>query len=71
MPHSRPMPVIAPGCHELRVPDKNVTWRVVYYVAPDAVIILDVFKKKGKKTPKSVVEKCRSRLRAYLEAAKE
>jgi hypothetical protein len=30
LPHSRPMPVIGPRCHELRVPDGRLTWRTIY-----------------------------------------
>lgn len=26
MPHSRPMPAIGAGCHELRIKDRNVDW---------------------------------------------
>jgi len=29
MPASRPMPAIGPRCHELRIVDENVTWRIV------------------------------------------
>jgi phage-related protein len=32
MPHSRPMPSIGKYCHELRVNDASVTWRVVYRI---------------------------------------
>jgi phage-related protein len=39
------MPNIAPGCHELRIVDGKVSWRIVYYIVTDAVVILDVFKK--------------------------
>lgn len=42
-----------------------MTWRVVYRVDPDAVVILDVFAKKTQKTPISVVQACRRRLREY------
>ena len=65
LPHSRPMPGIAARCHELRIPDETVTWRVVYRVDQDAVVILDVFAKKTQKTPISVVQACRRRLREY------
>jgi phage-related protein len=37
------MPSIGPGCHELRIVDGNVSWRIVYHIATDAVVILDVF----------------------------
>ena len=35
MPHSRPMPAIGARCHELRVLDKGVTWRIIYRVDSD------------------------------------
>ena len=65
LPHSRPMPGIAPRCHELRIQDADVTWRIIYRVDPDAVIIAEVFAKKTQTTPKSVMESCRRRLSAY------
>jgi len=34
LPHSRPMPSIGSRCHELRINDRNVTWRIVYRVDP-------------------------------------
>jgi Gp49-like protein DUF891 len=46
MPHSRPMPAIGPRCHELRVVDAAVTWRIVYRTDPDAIVIVEVFAKK-------------------------
>jgi len=42
LPHSRPMPMIGRQCHELRISDREQTWRIVYHVAPDAIVILDV-----------------------------
>src|SRR4051794_33587744 len=30
MPSSRPLPEIGANCHELRVVDRDVTWRVVF-----------------------------------------
>lgn len=30
MPQSRPMPVVGPRCHELRVRDAEADWRIVY-----------------------------------------
>jgi len=67
MPHSRPMPVVGKGCHELRVLDAGRTWRVIYCIRPDAIVILDVFAKTTAKTPKSVVDACQRRLRDYRE----
>ena len=67
LPHSRPMPVIGPRCHELRIPDENATWRLIYRIDVDAIIILEVFNKKTKQTPKNVIEVCKARLRKYHE----
>ena len=66
LPHSRPMPSIGPGCHELRVVDESQNWRIVYFLAEDAVVVLEVFAKKTGKTPARVIETCRRRLRAYM-----
>lgn len=45
MPQSRPMPVIGVRCHELRILDGGLTWRIVYRLDRDAVVISDVFSK--------------------------
>ena len=65
LPQSRPMPSTDKRCHELRVVDRDKTWRVVHALEDDAVVILEVFAKKSAKTPKRVVEACRRRLRLY------
>ncbi len=65
LPHSRPMSSIGPRCHELRINDQSVTWRIVYRVDPDAIVILEVFKKSTTKTPLSVMDVCKRRLRMY------
>ena len=65
LPHSRPMPSIASRCHELRINDRNVTWRIVYRVDPDAIVILEVFSKTTARTPKPVIDTCKRRLRMY------
>lgn len=65
MPHSRPMPAVGRRCHELRVKDRDVTWRFIYRTDPDAVLIADVFAKKTNATPKRVIGHARMRLAAY------
>ena len=65
MPHSRPMPSIGAGCHELRIVDADATWRIVYRIDSDATVIADVFSKKSRATPRSVVQVCRRRLEEY------
>ena len=65
MPHSRPMPSIGRRCHELRVVDRKATWRIVYRIDVDAILILEVFSKKATRTPQNVLETCRERIRRY------
>jgi phage-related protein len=71
LPHSRPMPVIGRRCHELRIQDQDVTWRLMYRIDSDAVIVVEVFAKKTSATPQAVIDVCKQRLRQYDEAAKE
>ena len=65
LPHSRPMPSIGRGCHELRIPDENRTWRIVYFVDTVAIVILEVFAKTTNSTPQSIIEVCKVRLKYY------
>jgi len=67
MPHSRPMPSIGPGCHELRVKDENNDWRIVYRIDTEAIIIADVFAKTTRGMPIHVIAACKRRLRLYDE----
>jgi phage-related protein len=68
MPHSRPMPTIGERCHELRIVDVDATWRILYRVEPDAVVILEVFSKKSRSTPRLAITRARKRLREYEDA---
>lgn len=68
MPQSRPMPSVGARCHELRINDADVTWRLIYRIDPDAIVILDVFAKKTQKTPKAVIQACKRRLKEYDDA---
>ena len=65
MPHSRPMPVVGTRCHELRINDEDLTWRIMYRIESDAIVILDVFEKKTNRTPKGVIDTCKNRLKVY------
>ena len=65
LPHSRPMPSIGSRCHELRITDENTRWRLIYRVDEDAIVILEIFPKKGRTTPHRVVENCKARLGRY------
>jgi phage-related protein len=70
MPHSRPMPVVGARCHELRVQDETQTWRIIYRVDRDAVIIAEVFAKTSQATPKAAIELSQDRLGRYDQASK-
>lgn len=65
MPHSRPVPGIGKRCHELRIVDESVTWRIIYRTDTDAVVILEVFKKKTRTTPGHVIDACKKRIKLY------
>lgn len=71
MPHSRPMPSIAARCHELRINDEGQTWRLVYRIDTDAILILAVFAKKTEKTPDDIIRICQQRLKNYDDASRE
>ena len=65
MPYSRPMPSIGQRCHELRINDESATWRIVYRIDSDAIVIVEVFSKKTTQTPKPVIDNCKRRLKDY------
>ena len=65
MPHSRSMPTIGHRCHELRINDDNCTWRIIYRIDNDAIVILEIFDKKTKTTPKHIIDICKERLKRY------
>jgi len=65
MPQSRPMPAIGPRCHELRIPDEQAAWRIIYRTDGDAIVIAEVFDKKTVRTPLHVIETSRARLKRY------
>lgn len=65
MPHSRPMPSVGIRCHELRISEKDVSWRIIYRTDPDAIVIADVFAKQTRATPHHILERARRRLAAY------
>ena len=64
------MPSIGSRCHELRINDKAETWRLIYRLDVDAVIIGEVFSKKTRNTPRTVIETCKARFKQYDQARK-
>ena len=51
LPHSRPMPTIGSRGHELRIQDQDKSWRIIYRIEADAIVILEVFRKTTQETP--------------------
>jgi len=49
----------------LRINDKDKTWRIIYRLDEDAVVILEVFEKKNQATPKNIIDICEKRVNAY------
>lgn len=70
MPHSRPMPSIGQGCHELRVKDDSKQWRRIYRIDREAILVVDLFRKTTQKTPKQTLDRCRQRLAPFDEETK-
>ncbi|NKB17143.1 MAG: type II toxin-antitoxin system RelE/ParE family toxin [Pseudanabaena sp. CRU_2_10] len=67
LPSSRPMPGIGARCHELRINDEDKTWRIIYRIDEERIVIVDMFTKTTNKTPKSVISVCKQRLKRYDE----
>jgi phage-related protein len=65
LPHSRPMPSIGERCHELRIRDAEKNWRIIYRIDDDAILIVEVFTKSTRTTPKNVIDICKKRLSRY------
>lgn len=59
------MPSIGPRCHELRVRDTDHYWWIIYRIDRSRVLIVDVFAKTNQKTPKHVIDACKTRLAVF------
>lgn len=71
MPHSRPMPSIGRRCHELRIVDAGKSWRIIYRLDSDAIVVADVFQKTTATTPGRVITECKRRLARYDQISRE
>lgn len=65
LPQSEPIVAIGPRCHALRVKDADAEWRIIHRIDPDAIVIVEVFAKKTRRTPNDVIRTCRKRLKEY------
>jgi len=59
------MLTIGTRCHELRISDEKLIWRIIYRLYTDAILILEIFEKKTSKTPKSIIDVCKQRIKRY------
>jgi phage-related protein len=59
------MTSVGARCHELRLKDGSVDWRLMYRIDSNAIVVLEVFSKKTQKTPHEVIEVCQKRLKEY------
>jgi phage-related protein len=48
-----------------RIQDQDKSWRIVYRIDRDAVVILEVFRKTTQQTPQRVIQECKRRLKLY------
>lgn len=62
------MPRIGARCHELRIVDDRVTWRILYRTDADAIVIGDIFTKKTQTTPAEIIKTCQRRFKEYDDA---
>ncbi len=67
MPHSRPMRALGARVCELRVKDEKAkkTWRLVYRIDEDAIVVAECFDKNDNRTPKRVITTVKERLRRF------
>jgi len=63
------MSSVAPGCAELKIRDgpARKTWRILYRVDDDAVVLAVIFAKTSRRTPQHVIETARERFKRYDE----
>ena len=67
-PHVKRMRDMGPGIYELRIPDAGDRWRLIFRIDDDAIVIVEVFKKKTGKTPTKNKRAAQDRLRLYDDA---
>ncbi len=67
MPHSKPMPSVGKGCHELRVKGEDGAYRVFYFLkVEDQILVFHAFQKKTQKTPLKDIEQGQKNLKDML-----
>ena len=70
MPQSRPMPSIGRRCHELRITDGDLIWRIVYRVDSDAMSSSTRLPRRPEQFAQKDIDRARSRFKDYDETTK-
>ncbi len=63
LPISRPMPLVGPNVHEIRLSDGHGEWRIMHQIRERAIYVGEVFPKKTQAAPKQVIDRCEKRFR--------
>jgi phage-related protein len=67
LPISRPMPVVYPGVHEIRIGDRIGNYRIFYYLkSSKGILVFHLFQKKTQKTPLQEIRLGKTRLKELL-----
>jgi phage-related protein len=64
-PQAEPLPTVGPRCGALRVRDDKHSWRIMYRLDANAVLVVDVYAKKTPKISDEVIARCKRRLKDY------
>lgn len=68
----KPIPIVGPGVHEIRVRDESGAYRVLYVAKfEEAVYVLHVFEKRSQKTARGDVQLAKARYGDLLKWRKE
>lgn len=70
MPQSEPLTDVCHRCGALRERDAGHSWRIMYRIYSDAVLVPGVYSKKTRTIPKATIDRCIRRLAQYDEAVK-
>lgn len=70
MPQAELLPDVGARCGAIRVRDAEHSWRIMYRIDSDAILVLDVYSKKTRKIPDEVIDRCRRRIKQYDAAVK-
>jgi phage-related protein len=71
MPQAERLPAVGSRCGALRIRDAEHSWRIMYRIDVDAVLVVEVHPKKTRKIPDEVINRCKLRLKQYDAVVKD